>query len=84
MGFDRILFLEDVGEELDTLRIYVSDRGDYSYLQTYFAQKEEGAPLFFFHVTMQNHGGIPIAEIALKLLCSLLILSSIGSRWLWW
>ena len=27
MGFDRILFLDDVGEELDTLRIYVSDRG---------------------------------------------------------
>ena len=57
MGFDRILFLEDVEEELDTLRIYVSDRGDYSYLQTYFDQKEEGAPLFFFNVTMQNHGG---------------------------
>ncbi len=57
MGFDRIAFLEDVDEEMDTLRLYVSDRADYSYIIKYFDEKEAGVPQFFFNVTMQNHGG---------------------------
>lgn len=57
MQFDEMIFLDDVEEELDTLRLYVSDRGDYSYIRDRFETKEPGVPQFFFNVTMQNHGG---------------------------
>ncbi len=57
MGFDRIIFSEDLEEELDTLRIYTSDEGDYAYIKKCFEEKESGKPQFFFNVTMQNHGG---------------------------
>lgn len=57
MGFDHIIFEEDLEEALDTLRIYTSDEGDYSYIKKYFEEKESGKPQFFFNVTMQNHGG---------------------------
>lgn len=57
MGFDDIIFSEDLPEEPETLRLYVSDKGDYSYVEDWFEEKEAGVPLFFFNVTMQNHGG---------------------------
>lgn len=57
MGFDNIVFEEILEEELDTMRIYTSDEGDYSYIKNYFDEKEPGKPQFFFNVTMQNHGG---------------------------
>lgn len=56
MQFDNILFENDI-EELDSLRHYVSDKGDYSYIMQWFEEKESGIPQFFFNVTMQNHGG---------------------------
>lgn len=57
MGFDHIIFSEDIEENMDTLRLYVSDSADYSYIMKYFKEKEKGVPQFFFNVTMQNHGG---------------------------
>lgn len=57
MQFENIIFSEDLEEELDTLRIYVSDEADYHYIQKWFEKKENGKPQFFFNVTMQNHGG---------------------------
>ncbi|MDE5747979.1 MAG: LTA synthase family protein, partial [Acetatifactor sp.] len=57
MGFDHIIFSEDMDEKLDTLRLYASDRADYSFITKYFEEKERGVPQFFFNVTMQNHGG---------------------------
>lgn len=61
MGFDHIIFFEDMDEKMDTLRLYVSDQADYSYITKYFAEKEAGVPQFFFNVTMQNHGGYTYA-----------------------
>lgn len=60
MQFDEIIFLEDMKEE-DKLRLYVSDKGDYSFIQKYFEDKPEGVPHFFFNVTMQNHRGYTYA-----------------------
>lgn len=57
MDFDDIIFSEDLPEELDTLRLYVSDKGDYSFVEDWFEEKDAGVPQFFFNVTMQNHGG---------------------------
>lgn len=57
MGFDHIIFSEDIDSNMDTLRLYVSDAADYSYMIDYFAQKQPEIPQFFFNVTMQNHGG---------------------------
>lgn len=57
MQFDNIIFSEDLTEELDKMRLYVSDCGDYEYVKQWFEKKEDGKPQFFFNVTMQNHGG---------------------------
>lgn len=57
MGFDQIIFEENLEEELDTMRIYTSDEANYAYIQSFFEEKEAGTPQFFFNVTMQNHGG---------------------------
>lgn len=57
MQFDQVIFSEDLEEPLDTLRLYTSDQGDYSYIEQYFEQKQSGVPQFFFNVTMQNHSG---------------------------
>ncbi len=57
MGFDNIFFLEDMEEELDTLRIYTSDKGDYDFIRKYFDEKQPGSRQFFFNITMQNHSG---------------------------
>lgn len=57
MQFDHIIFLEDLEQPLDTIRLYTSDEGDYTYIRQYFDQKEKNTPQFFFNVTMQNHSG---------------------------
>lgn len=57
MGFDNIIFEEDLEKKLDTIRRYVSDQSDYAYIMEYFEEKEMGHPQFLFNVTMQNHGG---------------------------
>lgn len=56
MQFDRMIFLDDL-DKVERLRLYVSDAGDYSFIKKWFQEKESGEPLFFFNVTMQNHGG---------------------------
>jgi len=57
MQFDHIIFLDGLNEEMETMRTYVSDKADYSYIIKWFDNKEKGIPQFFFNVTMQNHGG---------------------------
>ena len=57
MQFDHIIFSEDLEQPLDTMRLYTSDEGDYTYIRQYFDQKEKNTPQFFFNVTMQNHSG---------------------------
>lgn len=57
MQFDRIVFLDNLEQELDTVRRYVSDEADYGYIIDYFEQNKGGKPQMFFNITMQNHGG---------------------------
>lgn len=58
MQFDRLVFLEDLDRELETLRLYVSDKGDFSYIRDWFDKiTPDTPPQFFFNITMQNHGG---------------------------
>ena len=56
MGFDE--FISKSGfTEPETLRTYVSDKGNYDRLIARYEEKAEGEKIFFFNVTMQNHGG---------------------------
>lgn len=55
LGFDECYFVEDFPQR-NLVREYVSDQEMFEFLiETFEAQKEN--PLFFFGVTMQNHGG---------------------------
>lgn len=57
MGFDEFVAGEDY-EGCETIRNYVSDRGDYRKIIKRVEQKENPEDkLFVFNVTMQNHGG---------------------------
>lgn len=54
LGFDACYFIEDFPQQ-DFVRGFVSDQEMFAFLiEKYEAQKED--PLFFFGVTMQNHG----------------------------
>ena len=58
MGFDEMHFM-DTGDfdETRVIRDYISDQEMFDKLIARYEQKEEGEPLFFMGVTMQNHGG---------------------------
>ncbi len=62
MQFEHIIFSEDLKEPLDKLRIYVSDKGDYDFIENWFRQRDLTKPQFFFNITMQNHGGYTYDE----------------------
>lgn len=55
LGFSQSTFLEDYPAQ-DLLRSYVSDQEMYEYLLGKLDRKN-GAPVFLFGITMQNHGG---------------------------
>jgi phosphoglycerol transferase MdoB-like AlkP superfamily enzyme len=56
LGFDEFLSEDDFTNP-HTIRSFISDRDSYSkIIEEYEANKGKG-PLFFFNVTMQNHGG---------------------------
>lgn len=56
MGFDE--FISSSGyQEVEQLRNYASDKGNYDRLIERYEEKEDGEPIFIFNVTMQNHGG---------------------------
>ncbi len=56
MGFDE--FISKSGyPEVETLRNYASDKGNYDRLIERYEEKAEGERFFVFNVTMQNHGG---------------------------
>ncbi len=54
-GFAESTFLDSYPQE-NLLRTYVSDQEMYEFMWEKFTTKEK-APLFFFGVSMQNHGG---------------------------
>ncbi|MCI8417964.1 MAG: LTA synthase family protein [Lachnospiraceae bacterium] len=58
MGFDE--FISKSGyhyPDIDMLREYASDRGNYDRLIERYEEKAPGEKFFVFNVTMQNHGG---------------------------
>ena len=56
LGFERADFIDSFAYARK-LRKYVSDESAFSYIIDSYEEKEEGKPLFFFEVTMQNHSG---------------------------
>lgn len=57
MGFQDFITLDDMPEDMDKVRIYCSDKGDYDkVLQILDEHDKQEGPLFLFNVTMQNHG----------------------------
>ncbi len=62
LGFDEFLSENDFINP-ETIRGYISDRESYAkIIEKYELNKDKG-PLFFFNVTMQNHGGYSSAQI---------------------
>lgn len=62
LGFDEFLSENDFINP-HTIRSFISDRESYSkIIEEYEANKDKG-PLFFFNVTMQNHGGYSSDQI---------------------
>lgn len=56
LGFEQADFIDSFAYARK-LRKYVSDESAFSYIIDSYGEKEEGTPLFFFEVTMQNHSG---------------------------
>ena len=54
LGFDDIYFIDDL-EWDEYVRSYVSDRAFVHQIIRLFEDRDPGAPMFFFGVTMQNH-----------------------------
>lgn len=60
MGFDEF-WDEEMYQDSEQLRLYVSDRADYDKIIELVDQKENPDDrLFVFNVTMQNHGGYDV------------------------
>ena len=57
LGFDAQLYEDDFAADAGRLRTYISDSADYQKIIEIYENKQPGAPLFLFNVTMQNHGG---------------------------
>ena len=57
MGFQDFITIDDMPEDMDKVRIYCSDKGDYDkVLQILDEHDKQEGPLFLFNITMQNHG----------------------------
>ena len=54
LGFDSAYFIRSFVNP-EKIRKYVSDRACYEKIISLYENKQEGAPLFIFNVTMQNH-----------------------------
>ena len=61
MGFEEFHDIEDF-DGYDTMRKYISDKGNYDYIIDYVKNYDSEEDLFIFNVTMQNHGGYDITE----------------------
>lgn len=59
LGFDETYFIEDLPNDLETYRGYISDKADYEQLIKLYEENEANgdSPFFCFNITMQNHGG---------------------------
>ena len=55
MGFDEKYFIDDFTDP-EYLRLYISDQSTYDKIIERYEEKDKDERLFFFDVTMQNHG----------------------------
>ncbi len=56
LGFNRSLWIDDV-KNPEWLRNYITDECDFNMIIDEFENKKDDKPLFYFNITMQNHGG---------------------------
>ncbi len=56
LGFEKAFF-HDRFQNSYRIRNYISDESAFDYIIKKYEEKEDGEPLFFFEVTMQNHSG---------------------------
>ena len=57
LGFDKFIDETSMNPNGEKFRGWYSDSEDYNKIIDVFNKKESGKPLFFFNVTIQNHGG---------------------------
>ena len=58
LGFDQIVFIESMDQDLDKYRGFVTDEENYKLLIEKYEENEAAGddPFFCFNITMQNHG----------------------------
>lgn len=61
LGFQHSLWIDDVVHP-EYLRKYITDAADFDTIIHQFENKKKEEPLFFFNITMQNHGGYLISD----------------------
>lgn len=57
LGFDQLYFEEDMKEEKESIRYFVSDACVYDNLIEFFNRDQSDSNQFFYCLTLQNHGG---------------------------
>lgn len=63
LGFDRFYFAEDeLYQDAQDLRVYVSDDSAFGTIKTLFEEKDTDTPKFLYLLTIQNHGGYDRTE----------------------
>lgn len=55
LGFQKMLFLEDMPKDSEIIREYVSDRASFRKIISEYEERDTSKPFFLFNVTMQNH-----------------------------
>ena len=62
LGFDKFIDETSMNPNGEKFRGWYSDSEDYNKIIDVFNKKEAGKPLFFFNVTIQNHGGYYVKD----------------------
>lgn len=57
LGFDRIWFVEDIEQELELYRWFISDKSSFDILRKAYETRQQNQPAFLYNLTIQNHGG---------------------------
>lgn len=57
LDFDDFIAIDEFPSDAERYRNMVSDKANYEEIIRVYEEKEEGAPLFLFDITMQNHSG---------------------------
>ena len=66
LGFDKFIDETSMNPNGEKFRGWYSDSEDYNKIIDVFNKKESGKPLFFFNVTIQNHGGYYVKDTKFK------------------